>query len=64
MKKTAGGFTATVREGGYPIWIDLHAERGISTTLSIEELRDLKYVIDAALRLAEEQERAQSRSAD
>lgn len=64
MKKTAGEFIANVRESGWPIWIDLTVRGEHSTTMSLEELRDLQYVVNAAVRLAEERESAERRSGD
>ena len=56
-RKQAGRFTAKVRDGGWPIWIDFDIEGpasgALGTVLSIEELRDLVYVATSALRIAE-----------
>jgi hypothetical protein len=52
-RKTAGIFEAYVRTEGFPTLIDIREVTGnMKMTLKVEELRDLKYVVDSALRIA------------
>lgn len=62
ITKKAGDFVAHVRYEGYPTWIDLTIGRDgakqTHLTLSVEEIRDLDYVVQSAIRIAVEKQKS------